>query len=191
VPRRSRPLPLPDEAMQGSIAASDNAHDLLEAARGLHRGGLGGPAASLLVLALEEAEKARALTVIVTGDDRQGLSDDELRDILYGDHRLRHNAAFTESLSQTTLAKLIRPSRRQTPIERKQYQADMKAMKWHMEANSLKQRGLYVDFVSGRWQKPSEVSEKEFTDGLAMVQRFIDITARRVNSLRVGTREQA
>jgi AbiV family abortive infection protein len=140
--------------------------------------GLFGPAVSFLVLSLEEAEKARALIAIVTGDDSSGLSDDELRDIIYWDHKARHVAAFTHSISRTTLAKLVKPARRFTPLLRKQFDADMAALAWHLDANSLKQRGLYVDYKSNRWQTPRELTEEDFSRGLQIVKRFVEVTVR-------------
>lgn len=176
--KRSRLLPSSQDARHGASAASANAHDLLVAARTLAATGLYGPAASFLVLSIEEAEKARALVAIVTEDDSSSLSEDELRDIIYWDHKGRHVAAFTESLSRSTLAKVVTRSRRSTPLQRKQYQADMAALGWYLDANSLKQRGLYVDFVDGHWNSPRDVSEEDFMRGVRIVERFIDVTMR-------------
>jgi AbiV family abortive infection protein len=156
---------------------ADNARDLLAAARSLGVAGIHGPASSLLVLSLEEAQKARVLIAIATKNDNAGLSDGEANDIIHWDHRLRHHAAFTASISPTTIAKLVRPSRRDTPLQRKQFDADMAALAWHLKANSLKERGLYVDYIKDRWHNPREISESEFRQGLAIVERFVEVTA--------------
>ena len=177
MPKSPRTLPTPEQAQQGVSPTADNACDLLAAARSLGVAGLHGPATSLLVLALEEAQKARVLIALATKNDDAGLSQDEASDIIHWDHRLRHHAAFTASISPTTIAKLVRPSRRDTPLQRKQFDADMAALAWHLKANSLKERGLYVDYIKDRWHNPREISASEFSQGLAIVERFVEVTA--------------
>jgi AbiV family abortive infection protein len=118
--------------------AADNARDLLAAAKTLATGGVFGPATSLLVLALEEAQKARLLIALATGKADVRLSDDVASDITSRDHTLRHHGAFTASISHTTLAKIVKPSRRNTPLERKLYDADIAALGWLMKAKLTK-----------------------------------------------------
>jgi AbiV family abortive infection protein len=177
MPKSPRILPTSEQARQGVSPTAGNSRDLLAAARSLGVAGLHGPATSLLVLALEEAQKARVLIALATTNDSAGLSHDEVSDIIHWDHRLRHHAAFTASISPTTIAKLVRPSRRDTPLQRKQFNADMAALAWHLKANSLKERGLYVDYLNDRWNSPREISASEFSQGLAIVERFVEVTS--------------
>jgi AbiV family abortive infection protein len=183
MPKSRRTLPTPEQAREGVRPSADNASDLLVAAKTLGVAGLYGPASSLLVLALEEAQKARVLVALATKNDDAGLSPDEVNDIIYRDHGVRHHAAWTAAVSPTTTAKHVMPPRRETPLQRKQYHADMAALGWHMKANSLKKRGLYVDYIKDEWHGPREITSAEFGEGLVIVERFVQITTRQADNM--------
>jgi AbiV family abortive infection protein len=181
-PSHKLALPSPNQAKEGASVAATNAHDLLEAARRLGRVGFHGPASALLVLALEESEKARALLVIVTGHDRQRLSVDELRNIIFRDHGLRHRTALAESMSPMFILRHLNPRKPPNALQKRQDESESAAIRWHLGANDLKKRGFYVDLVDGRWHSPRDIDEDTFTEGLEIVGRFIRLTSRQVHT---------
>lgn len=171
------PLPSPEQARQGAMVAGDNAHDLLAAARSIAMNGFNGLAISMLVLSLEEAEKCRALVAVATNDDSFRLTEGELRGIIYRDHGLRLRAASAETISPATIIGVLttRP-RDRTPLQQKQLDNDVAMLNWHSEANSLKHRGLYVNFVDNHWESPRDVGKDEFSRALPFVDLFVQVT---------------
>jgi AbiV family abortive infection protein len=97
-----RPLPKPAEAFAGGQAAIFNAENLFESAEDAAKRGNFGVAVGLVVLAIEEAVKARALFGFLLASKIGapfGLDDDAFRDILYRNHALRHSLAFWQGMS--------------------------------------------------------------------------------------------
>jgi AbiV family abortive infection protein len=175
--RQHRPLPTISEARLGAIAAAANATDLLAAGKTLAENRHHGPAYALLVLACEEAVKARAMQDFYQ-DMHFGLTDDELSEIVYGDHRARHAAAFTLIVTDTTLKLVMGRIRRLTPLQQAQHRSDLNALAWLLTANALKQRGLYADLVDGYWQLPRDLTAEDVRRALKIVQPFVSISAR-------------
>jgi AbiV family abortive infection protein len=131
----------------------------------------------LLVLALEEALKARVLVAIATDDEEHRLPDDQVREILSRDHNLRIRAASAEAISPATIIGVLTTHPRdRTPLQQKQLAFDVAMLRWHSEANSLKHRGLYVSFAGGGWESPRDVGEEEFLRAMKFVKPLVKVT---------------
>src|SRR5262249_8697439 len=95
-------LPDEQEALEGATVSLANAGRLLGDADLLAGAGSTGTAVSIVVLAFEEAVKARTLGAIAAaaaGGTRPGFTDDDLRKIVYGGHQIRHAAGFLQHLA--------------------------------------------------------------------------------------------
>ncbi len=175
-----RPLPTRDQARSGAVIAADNSEALLNAAGALGMQRDFGHGAALLVLALEEAVKARALMamwrVSTMPGSRLGFTDEQLRQIIFRSHGLRHAAAFLQGLSSEGLTRFFGID----PLDeegRKRLAFDLATGEWLMKANDLKERGIYTDFrPDGTWSSPADVTEDEFSHAVYVVKTFVDET---------------
>jgi AbiV family abortive infection protein len=167
---RKRRLPTSDEARRGIPVVLANAEqhlaaaDLLVDATG---GGNVGFAAAHLVLAIEEAEKARTLGQIALGDE---LTEKEVRERLFN-HPARHRGALTKSWSSGAammdfLAEGLRerlgmgPSRseeaRWTDVMARH--PEVLPPDWPDTAGEVREGGMYADMDDdGTWRDPDGV----------------------------------
>lgn len=191
-----RPIPTPEQAQQGAIIAAENAEDLVEQAGALLAASRPkGAAVSLLVVALEEAVKARTLMAMVqvarNQGSRLGFTEENLRDIIFRGHGIRHAAAFFQSMSPTMLTSMVRGTMPDRPDELAQVQWDIVTGEWLMKANTLKQRGIYTDFKDGAWISPRSITADDVAICVHIVKDFVDETTRQADFHRAGQRPLA
>jgi len=119
-----------------------------------------GPASAHLVLAIEEAVKARVFYQRATLS--QGMTARELRDLLYT-HPVRHGIAFTipyrnRCEGKSNLWQVDHPGK---DIDRKSLarlfarHADALPFSWARTADRDKRRGMHVDWNGRGWKTPA------------------------------------
>jgi AbiV family abortive infection protein len=178
-------LPDEKEALEGAVVSLANADRLLGDADLLAGAGGTGTAVSIVVLAFEEAVKARTLGAIAVGaarGTRPGFSDDDLRKIVYSGHQARHVAGFLQHLAAAApgvygnllLGMPLPPD----AVDEVRELAEVVS-----SANDSKQAGFYTDFdpVSGSWSAPGTVSDAVFGKMRAIIAAFIDETQRQLD----------
>ena len=177
----ARPLPEAKDAYRGGEAAIFNAESLLESAEAAADRGNFGAAVGLVVLAIEEAVKARSLFGFLLASRIGapfGLSDSAFRDILYRNHALRHALALWQGMSSETHTAWVSGV---MPIDEKGRDAlkrDLEVAHWLSEANTAKLRGFYVDFDDGKWLEPKDVRPEEWKRAASVARPFIEKTRR-------------
>jgi AbiV family abortive infection protein len=146
------------------------------------RQGLRGPAVSLLVLALEESVKARALMAkirVTQNPEARLVFDDEfLLDVIHSSHKRRHVLALLQGVSDETRGYLLAlEDRATTPNAR-----DIDYGEWLQRANGLKMRGLYVDFKGGQWESPEHVTGDDLRQTTYYVFHFVEETVKQARN---------
>jgi len=181
-------LPDEQEALEGATVSLANAGRLLGDADLLAGAGSTGTAVSIVVLAFEEAVKARTLGAIAAaaaGGTRPGFTDDDLRKIVYGGHQIRHAAGFLQHLAAASpgvYGNLLLGM----PLPPDALDDVQKLVEVVSSANDSKQAGFYTDFdpVSGSWSAPGAVSGAVFGEMRAIIAAFIDETQRQLDDFR-------
>jgi AbiV family abortive infection protein len=162
-----QPLPTARQAAKGVGLAAYNAWTHIECAEALQKVGHFGAASAHLVLAVEEAVKARVYyqwPALVAS-----MTPKELRELLYT-HRARHGIAVFDSMSQPLRASIAlwhidHPGRR---IDRKVLSrmfarhSDAFPLSWAQRADRDKQRGMHVDWGGRAWITPASVTEAQY-----------------------------
>ncbi len=162
-----QPLPTPRQAAKGVGLAASNAWTHIECAEALQRVRHFGAASAHLVLAVEEAVKARVYyqwPALVAS-----MTPKELWELLYT-HRVRHGIAVLDSMSQAlrtaiALWHIDHPGRR---IDRKVLSrmfarhSDAFPLSWALRADRDKQRGMHVDWSGRAWITPASVTEAQY-----------------------------
>lgn len=166
---------------EGGFVVSSNAKQLYKSANALADTGQYGHATALLILASEEATKAilYCLSSLGINIDPEGIDEYERSHIKR--HRLMRLAAtithyididndydisldnYFEGVIDLTLkmaADFISETVSQEVIN---------SRKWWDGANSLKQRGLYVDYENGAWISPADLGKEEYMECLDKV----------------------
>jgi len=165
--RTRQPLPTARHAAKGVGLAASNAWTHIECAEALQKIGHFGAASAHLVLAVEEAVKARVYyqwPALVAS-----MTPKELRELLYT-HQVRHGIAVFDSMSQPLRASIARwhidhPGRR---IDRKVLtrmfarHSDAFRISWAQRADRDKQRGMHVDWGGRAWITPASVTEAQY-----------------------------
>jgi AbiV family abortive infection protein len=162
-----QPLPTARQAAKGVSLAADNAWTHIECAEALQHAGHFGAASAHLVLAVEEAVKARVYYLwpaLITE-----MTQEELRKLLYT-HRIRHGIAVYDSMS-----KPVRTAIALWHIDHPGKEIDRKALArilarhseafplaWAENADKDKQRGMHVDWDGRRWKTPASVTEEQY-----------------------------
>jgi AbiV family abortive infection protein len=181
-------LPDEKEAIEGAVVSVANAARLLGDADLLAGAGSTGTAVSIVVLAFEEAVKARTLGAIAAAaavGTRPGFSDDDLRKIVYSGHQTRHGAGFLQHLAVTTpgaYGNLLFGM----PLPPDTIDEVRELVEVVSSANDSKQAGFYTDFDpdSGSWSAPGTVSDAVFGKMRAIIAAFIDETQRQLDDFR-------
>jgi AbiV family abortive infection protein len=181
-------LPDETEALEGAAVSLANAGRLLRDADLLAGAGSTGTAVSIVVLAFEEAVKARTLGAIAlaaAAGTRPGFSDDDLRKIVYGGHQARHAAGFLQHLvaaSPGVYGNLLFGM----PLPSDALDGVRELVEVVSSANDSKQAGFYTDFdpVSGSWSAPGTVGDAVFGKMRAIIAAFIDETQRQLDDFR-------
>ena len=170
-----------DFASQGAKLSYENANQLFKATGHLNRQGLHGPANALCVLAFEEA--AKAVSLIYTAE---GVSDAKWLLTMFREHRTKHKLA-------ANVASLIarRIGREGVPIALKRETisgSKISAMieSWSLQADELKKRGFYVDFVDGNWLTPSQVTEEHCQNSVLACSMVLVAVRQLIDSSVVG-----
>jgi AbiV family abortive infection protein len=178
----SKRLPGEREAIEGARVATATAAGLLSSADLVAGVGSYGIARSLAVLALEESVKARTLGAIAAAASyggRPGFSDDDLRKIVYGGHRERHDAGFVQHVAATFPAAYGGAMLgRSADAEDAAKIAELRSLL--AAANSAKQVGFYSDFDpdSGSWSSPGGVTEAGFAEVRTLIGDYVTETQR-------------
>lgn len=168
---QKRRLPTDEQALSGIPVALGSASKHLECADVLAERGFTGQARSLLILSIEESEKARTLGQIALGEP---LTESEALARLYT-HTPRYRGALRKSWSGgatgTYVAESLRERLRMKP-KRTEAQRWSAALASHPEALPLdwadvaavvREAGLYVDIGDdGRWHSPADVPLGEY-----------------------------
>jgi AbiV family abortive infection protein len=173
-----QPLPTARQAAKGVSLAAANAWAHIKCAEALEEAGHFGQASAHLVLAVEEAVKARvyyqwpALMALMT--------QEQLRELLYT-HRVRHGIAVYDSMS-----KPLRTSIALWHIDHPGKQIDRKALirmfARHSDAVPLtfaenadkdKQRGLHVDWSGRAWKTPATVTQMHYQRRFVRCLEFV------------------
>jgi AbiV family abortive infection protein len=181
-------LPDDKEAIEGAVVSVANAARLLSDADLLAGAGSTGTAVSIMVLAFEEAVKARTLGAIAMAAAvgiEPGFSEDELRKIVYTGHRTRHAAGFLQHLAMVspgTYRNLILG----IPLPPDAINEVQELNEVVSSANDSKQAGFYTDFdpASGSWSAPGIVSDAVFGKMRAIIAAFIEETQRQLDDFR-------
>lgn len=178
IPRRA-------EATEGAKLAAMNARRLLDASS--HVAGMGsfGTASSLAVLAGEEAIKALAL--VAWAGELPIPTQKQLSLVLRG-HEPRHLAAgmlagagevvmtFFASIGEALLKRSGKQPADEQPIDRWSRAA------WWAEADTLKNRGLYIDFADRKWTTPADITKAEYERAQEMASQFVEMVEVMVKS---------
>ncbi len=103
--------------------------------------------------------------------------DDNFRDVLYRKHALRHVLAFHQGMSNALHSALLGALPRDE-AGREAIKRDLELARWLVKADKAKQRGLYVDFIDGRWLQPRDVTPGDWQETLTAVRPFVEETRR-------------
>jgi AbiV family abortive infection protein len=182
VPKR---LPDENEALEGAVVSLANAGRLLGDADLLAGAGSTGTAVSIVVLAFEEAVKARTLGAIAAAaarGTRPGFSNDHLGKIIYSGHQTRHAAGFLQHLaaaSPDAYGNLLLGM----PLPPDAVDEVRELIGVVSSANDSKKAGFYTDFdpASGSWSSPGTVSDAVFGKMRTIIAAFIDETQRQLD----------
>jgi AbiV family abortive infection protein len=190
--KQSRPMPTPEQARRGVIETATNAATLLiVGSAGAHLAY--GPSIGLLVLALEEAVKARALMAYVRASAKPGsltvFDEEQFVWIIHQAHELRHVLALFQGVSDETREMLL--GLREWPdasdAENAQLRMDLDFGEWLRGASDLKERGWYTNFDGTNWHSPFEITPDELKRTTFHVNRYIEGTLDQArNHLRPG-----
>jgi len=158
-----QPLPTARQAAKGVSLAADNAWIHIECAEALQEARHFGAASAHLVLAVEEAVKARVYyqwPALMTS-----MTQGQLRELLYT-HRVRHGIAVYDSMSKPlrTAIALWQIDHAGRRIDRKALarifarHTDAFPLTWAESADQDKQRGMHVDWDGRAWKTPASVT---------------------------------
>lgn len=173
----SRDVPSMSQGERGSKLAAANARRLLDSSSHLGEIGNFGTAASLAVLAGEEAIKALALTA---WSSELPIPTEKQLLLVLRHHEPRHLAAGMLAGAGEMVVALIagffaavskKAGSEVSPEEEHREQWSRAA--WWSEADALKERGFYVEFVGGRWKSPADVTKAEFERAREMAGDFV------------------
>lgn len=171
-------MPSAEQARAGVVVCARNAIDQMLLGTWTAQAGFRGQAVSLLVLALEEAVKARALMAFVrvqADPTKRFLAFPEtwLPDLLHSSHRRRHRLAVYQGVSDEMRAHLLGL----TEAPPKQLDRDLDYVEWLEGADALKQAGLYSTFNGAEWKGPADsVSDDNLRQTTYYVFHFIQET---------------
>lgn len=177
----AKPLPKAEQAYAGGEAAIFNSENLMESAKAAADKGNLGAAVSLVVLAVEEAVKARALFGFLLATKVSApflLTDPQFRDLLHRNHALRHVLAFLQGMSSETHTLWVSGVMPTDDKGREALSRDLAAIRWLNEANLAKQRGFYVDFDGAKWLQPKDVRPQDLELAMSVARPFIEETRR-------------
>jgi len=175
------PLPRPDQAYEGGEAAIYNAENLVEAAMAAAEKGNFGVAVGMVVLAVEEAVKARVLFGFLLASKVSapfGLADPQFRDVLHRNHSLRHILAFWQGMSSETHTLWVSGVMPTDEPGREALKRDLATVRWLNEANQAKLRGFYVNFDGAKWLQPKDVRPEDLKVAVSVARPFIEETRR-------------
>jgi AbiV family abortive infection protein len=173
-----KPLPTPRQALKGSGLAASNAWTHINCAEALHEAGYTGAGCAHLVLAVEEAVKARVLhqwqVLLKLKTDRQ------LRDLLYS-HSVRHESATLDSMpralrGEIALWSIDHPGQvinRRALTRLFARHPDAFPITWAKNADRERQRGMHVDWNGRSWKSPSDLTEAHYTRRLRPCLEFV------------------
>jgi AbiV family abortive infection protein len=170
---RVRHIPSASVALAGIPIVLNSAKDHLDCAAVLAAHGQFGPARAHLILAIEEAEKARTLGQIVL---KEPLTEAEIKSRLYS-HSKRHIGALRKSWSQGPTIDYIADSLRER-LRLKPTQTDAQRWEsaiarhpealprdWPEKADELREGGLYVDLGDDdKWHSPADVPSSDYEE---------------------------
>jgi AbiV family abortive infection protein len=171
IPRRA-------EATEGAKLAATNARRLLDASSHVADMGSFGTASSLAVLAGEEAIKALAL---IAWAGELPIPTQKQLSLVLRSHEPRHLAAgmligagevmmtFVASIGAALLKRSAKDSVEEQPIDRWSRAA------WWSDADTLKNRGLYIDFAGRKWTTPAYVTKAEYERAQEMASQFVEM----------------
>lgn len=159
-----------NQASIGAICAWRNAGSLLDAAALAMRCGFAGPAVSLCVLSFEESSKAIALL-----HRSSGANNIEFLRSIFTHHGTKQALGIYASSSLNSAfskqgGRFVGPDDAFTP---EFVDASLKELEG--KAESLKQRGFYVDFQQGTWRTPDQLTQADYNLAVlgAVVNLFV------------------
>lgn len=172
----SRDVPKRPDAERGAQRAAANASRLLDASVRLGESENFGTAASLAVLAGEEAIKALAL---IAWSSELPIPTERQLSLILRHHEPRHLAAgmlagageMVVALIAGIAAAITKKAGAVSPEEQQREQWSRAA--WWSEADILKNRGFYVELVGGKWKTPADVTKAEFERAREMAGAFV------------------
>jgi AbiV family abortive infection protein len=171
-------LPTNRQAARGVSLAAENAWTHIECAEALREAQHFGPASAHLVLAVEEAVKARVYYKwprLV-----KAMSQKQLRELLYT-HQVRHEIAVLDSMSQSLrtairLWQIDHPGAQMSRPTLTSFFArhdDAFPLTWAKRADRDKQRGMHVDWDGRAWKSPSSVTEVQYQRRFVRCLEFV------------------
>lgn len=174
----SRDFPSREQAEAGARLAVKNARTLLETSGRVAKTGAYGPAVSLAVLAGEESIKSLGLMAFA---EQWPIPTRKQLSLILRHHEPRlltagMLAGAGEVLLAGIAAFIAAFAKQGEDASSKPHSAEEQWSRaaWWSEADTFKNRGLYVEFVAGKWHAPSDVSEAEFTKAEQMARGFVD-----------------
>jgi AbiV family abortive infection protein len=185
-------MPTPEQARRGIVETATNAATLVVVGSADAQIAFG-PSIGLLVLALEEAVKARALMAYVRASAKPGsltvFDEEQFLQIIHQAHELRHALALFQGVSDETREMLL--GLREWPdtshADNAELHMDLDFGDWLKGASDLKERGWYVSFDGTAWHTPNEITSDELRRSTFHVFHYVDGTlAQARNHLRDG-----
>lgn len=166
------------QAVKGVALASGNAWTHIQCAEALQATGHFGAASAHLVLAVEEAVKARVYykwPALL-----RSMTQKQLRELLFT-HQVRHEIAVHDSMSQPlriaiALWHIDHPGRqieRKTLSQIRARYSDAFPLMWAKNADRDKQRGMHVDWDGRAWKTPASVTEVQYQRRFVRCLEFV------------------
>ncbi len=188
-----RDVPSPSQGERGSRLAAANARRLLDSSSHLGEIGNFGTAASLAVLAGEEAIKALAL---MAWSSELPIPTEKQLLLVLRHHEPRHLAAgmlagageMVVALIAGFFAAISKKAGGDVSPEEEQKEQWSRAA-WWSEADTLKNRGFYVEFGGRKWKSPADVTKAEFERAREISGNFVEWLEEIVNEEDPATRQ--
>ena len=167
------------DTWNGAVHCTKNARVLFDAAEALRIKEQVGCAAALLVLSAEESSKAIGLGQHITSP----LPAKNLQQ-LFRKHIVKHHGAAT--VAHVLLAILrLHPTRKPlAPGEGGLYDH---IEHWRKNADTLKKRGFYVDYVEGQWVHPGEIVGADYDEAKVVAHTILTVAE---GFFKIGTLEE-
>jgi len=153
-----------ETAIKGFILLSENANDHFDTAKSLAKKGKYGLAVSHLVLSAEESIKAMYFAMQFFDTDIDNITLKEL----FSAHKAKHrkiqigNKIIKEII--TEFLDEVSKGDKDIKEDFKEIKTSIKASNYKIfnEANNIKNKGFYVDYINNNFFSPNQIKEEEY-----------------------------